>query len=84
MIKIAKEIENGNRLNYRITEISKINEFYSANTFDIAIVSGVICFLDENELLDSLKKIHRILRPRGILLLATNHTDSYFKKAKSK
>ena len=49
MIRLAKEAEEDeiNKANYKIGELAEIDRLYKPNEFDIVILSGVVCFLDE-------------------------------------
>ncbi|MDP3986942.1 MAG: class I SAM-dependent methyltransferase [Nanoarchaeota archaeon] len=85
MIKLAKKAEEGIRvpIRYKIGELAQVDSLYPVGYFDIAVISGVVCFLDEQQLFDCISKIYGVIKPEGVLLIATNHTDSYFKRAKS-
>ncbi|MEK6888197.1 MAG: methyltransferase domain-containing protein [Candidatus Aenigmatarchaeota archaeon] len=86
MIRLAKRSERGckKKANYKIGKLKDVNKMYPESAFDVTILSGVICFLNEHELSDVLRKIYSVTKLGGKLLIATNHTTSYFKKAKSK
>ena len=85
MITLAKEsgTQDG-KITYKIGKMENVDELYPRDYFDAVVVSGVICFLDQKQLLASLKKLNTITKVGGRILIATNHTDSYFKKAKSR
>lgn len=85
MIELAKKAEGGKQhaIRYKLGDLMDVDKLYSTNSFDIIIISGVVCFLDEIQLFECLSKLYTTLKPNGRLLLATNHTDSFFKKAKS-
>jgi len=85
MIRLAKEEEQekSNPISYTVGNLLNVHNLYPKNSFDIAILSGVICFLDEYELDSSVENIREVIKDNGKLLIATNHTDSYFNHAKS-
>lgn len=85
MIELARQAEEGisNAINYKVGELAQVHTLYPANSFDAVVISGVICFLDAEELQDCFNKMYKVIKPERKLLVATNHTDSFFKKAKS-
>jgi ubiquinone/menaquinone biosynthesis C-methylase UbiE len=85
MIELAKSAEGEikNPIHYKVGELKQVNELYPEDYFDIIIISGVLCFLDKQQLFDCINKVYRVIKPDGRLLIATNHTDSFFKKAES-
>jgi 2-polyprenyl-3-methyl-5-hydroxy-6-metoxy-1,4-benzoquinol methylase len=83
MIKIAKKAGSvRGKMHYANLDLSNISH-YPKNSFDLVIASGVICFLNEISLSKFFKETFSLLKNGGRLVIATNHTDSYFKKAKS-
>ena len=85
MISLANSLENELKqgIKYSVGNILNLKELYKENEFDIVLLSGVPPFFDEAELLSVCKNVFYALKVGGILLLTTNHTRSYFEKAKS-
>lgn len=82
MIGLAKKSASEN-ISYSVGAIDNVDKLYSSQSYDAIILSGVICFLDEHQLRQALIKFNSLMKKKGQILIATNHTDSYFKGAKS-
>ena len=83
MIETARNADPKNEGIYQVSDLLEIDKNYSVGSYDIVILSGVICFLDKDQLVQSIENIYKILKSGGKLFIQTNHTDSFFKKAKS-
>ncbi|MBI4163494.1 MAG: class I SAM-dependent methyltransferase [Candidatus Aenigmarchaeota archaeon] len=84
MISLAKSCEENSGIEYKIGNVLELEKFYKKEEFDIVLFSGVPPFFDEHQLLKLCKNGFYVLRKGGTILLTTNHTRSYFEKAKSR
>ena len=83
MIAMAESREH-HKIRYRIGDISNVLDIYPANSFDIVVLCGVIGSFNESDMYTNIGKIAGVIKNGGVLLVATNHMESYIKKAKSK
>jgi 2-polyprenyl-3-methyl-5-hydroxy-6-metoxy-1,4-benzoquinol methylase len=84
MINLAKKAGTSNgKINYTVKDLTDIKKSYINKLFDIIIISGVICFLNEEKLLNLLKDVKFLMKPNARIVIATNHADSFLKKANS-
>ena len=82
MIFLAKSLENKLRqgIEYEVLDVLNLD---SKSKFDIVLLSGVAPSFDEEQLFVVFEKLYTSLKDEGMLILATNHTRSYFEHAKS-
>lgn len=85
MLQKAEEIEGElpKGITYRKGELLEIDTLYPPDSFDVVVISGLICFLDATQILDAFTKAAHAIKPGGRLMVATNHTRSFFEKGKS-
>lgn len=81
MINNAMQIHS--TIDYRVLDLKDVGRDYKGNLFDVILLAGMPCFLDENQLYKAFNDLSLLLKEGGILLASTFNAEAYFKNAKS-
>ncbi len=83
MVKLAKSASKRYKIVYSIGNLLNAKNIFKNEKFDIVILSGTTADLTKNQLDRAINGFYGLLKSGGLLLLTTNHADSYFKNARS-